>query len=619
MGVPVSARRGAMWRQRGSALISAVALTAIMGVLGLATLGLVTSQIVAAHRERTADASFNLAESIAHLQVAAFNESWPSALPLTCEGAIGAPGGAPAQPDGCVTPELVQASLAGADLQGASWQVRVGDDGDGILRMRVQAATVGPDATERAVEARVDKRSAQALPAGYVIIANAFSGELGLTLNNVSNVAILQHLLGNHKLIRDGKIGLRCNLVHGPITADSDPNTCVMGALSLAGPNGLPGIAAILGLSAITNYGHPSAATPAVMAALRAQAERAGTYRSVVAHEAECFDGPLDADTMVYVDQVGAGDGTCTVTVPVGTTVEAGAIIVNRGRILVRGSGEGTLPGVARTVVWAMNGQQAPSGDIVRLAGAIQVRGMVVVDGFTGTVGLKPAPNAATATQIQADSLAGEVDDAYDALTGLTQEQFDTAAVLIADVDAKRALAEQARNASPYPQRSCPLLHAAPDHQTLITRLGDLAASLQALIDHVGTLPGTESYVAQMAALRADTLAERDKLPNPAPCVLLGLDQILAGLFDVLDGVLGSVTGLLFGQDGLLAYLQELPITLEQELTNKKNNLGQLLTNPLGALTSDGMAIYDPDVVGRLRAEGAAGMVADSFRQVPVE
>lgn len=607
-------------RQRGSALISAVALTAIMTVMGLATLALVGSQIVASSRERAADRSFDLAESIAHLQVGAFNEAWPASPSFTCEGAVTAPGvGTSTDAPECVPADLVAANLAGVDLTGARWTVEGSDGGDGRIRMRVEASTAGPDASERAVEALVDRRSAQALPAGYAVLANAFSGELGIALNQVSNVAVLQHLLGNHKLIRNGRIGLRCNLIHGPITASSDPNTCVMGALSLAGPNGMPGIAAILGLSAITNYGHPSAATPAVMDALRAQAADAGTLRTSVSHGSECAAAPLDEDAIIYVDQVGAGDGTCTVTLPVGSTTEVRALIVDRGRILVRGAGEGTEPGVLRGIVWARNGQEAASGDIIRLAGAVQVRGTVVVDGFNGTVGLRPSPNAATATEIQADSMAEEIDQTHDALTSLTQAQFDLASQHMADVDAARALAEQARNASPYPQRSCPLLQTGPDHGPLIGHLDDLAGALDALIGTAQGLPGTETYVSQLEALRQSVADERDALPSPAPCVLLGLDQILAGLFDVLDGVLVSVTDLLFGSEGLLAYLQGLPITLQETLDEQTGNLGQLLTNPLGAISSDGMVIYDADAVGRLRADGAAGMLADSFRQVPVD
>jgi hypothetical protein len=604
-------------RQRGSALIAAVALTAIMAVLGLATLGLVSGQMVASSRERTADGSFNLAESVAHLQVAAFSHSWPASLPLECDGVISAGELAEAEP-GCVPPGLVAASLAGVDLTGASWAVRADDAGGGRIRLRVSASTVGPEATDRAVEALVDKRSAQALPAGYVIIANAFSGELGIALNSVSNVAILQQMLGNHKLIRDGKIGLRCNLIHGPITSDSDPNTCVMGALGLSGPSGMPGIPAIIGPNALTNYGHPSAATPAVMGALRARAEEAGTMREQVAHGAACFDGPMTADTVVFVEQVGAGDGTCTVDLPVGTTTEVGAVVVNRGRLLIRGVGEGTLPGVLRGVVWAMNGQQATSGDIIRLAGAVQVRGMVVVDGFAGTVGLRPSPNDATATQIQADSMAEEVNEAYDALAGLTQAQFDLAASRIAGVEADRALVAAARNATPYPERNCSQGQRGPDHQELRNRLGDLANSLQSLMTGIQSLPGIDPYVTQLASLRASVLAERDALPHPAPCQSATMEAILAGAFDGIDEVLGGIAVTLSANGGLLGYLQSLPITLEEQWDTKKKNLGQLLTNPLGAITSDGMVIYDAEAVGRLRVEGAAGMVADSFRQIPV-
>lgn len=604
-------------RQRGSALMSAIALMAIMAVVGMATLAMVNTQMVAAGRERSADRSFNLAESIAHLQVGVFSQGWPDAVPFVCEGAmVSSSTGTVTDDPRCVSPQLVAASLSGVDLTGATWRVEVGPGEEGRLTLRVSASTVGPEGADRAVEALVDRRSAQALPSGYVVIANAFSAELGLILNQVSNVAILQQLLGNHLLIRDGKIGLRCNLIHGPVTADDDPNTCVMGALHLAGPNGLPGIAAILGLSAITNYGYPSAATPAVMDSLRDQAIEAGSHVANVAHGTECWSGPMTPETIVYIDQVGAGDGTCTVTLPVGTTTEVAAIIVNRGRILVRGAGESTQPGVVRGVIWAQNGQAATEGDIVRLAGAVQIRGMLVVDGTSGTVSLRPSPNEGTATQIQADSMAEEVDQTHDALASLTQEQFDLVSGLIADVEAARALAQTARNASPYPQRSCPLLQAGPNHTNLKNRLSALAALMQDLITAVPPLPGTSGYVSALQAERQNVIDENAALPQPAPCVLLGLDQILAGLFDVLDATLATVSDLLTGPSGLLGFLESLPIVLQETLDQQTNGLGQLLTNPLGEYSSEGMVIYDAEVVGRLKADGGAGMVSDSFRQV---
>ncbi|MEQ9337658.1 MAG: hypothetical protein RJQ03_10750 [Miltoncostaeaceae bacterium] len=597
--------------------MSAIALMAIMAVVGMATLAMVNTQMVAAGRERSADRSFNLAESIAHLQVGVFSQGWPDAVPFVCEGTMVTPtSGTVTDDPRCVSPQLVAASLTGVDLTGANWRVQVGAGDSGRLTLRVSASTTGPEGADRAVEALVDRRSAQALPSGYVVIANAFSSELGLILNQVSNVAILQQLLGNHLLIRDGKIGLRCNLIHGPVTADDDPNTCVMGALHLAGPNGLPGIAAILGLSAITNYGYPSAATPAVMDSLRTQAIEAGTHVPNVAHGAECWTGPMTSESIIYVDQVGAGDGTCTVTLEMGTTTEVAANIVNRGRVLVRGQGDGSEPGVIRGVIWSQNGQGATTGDIVRLAGAVQVRGMLVVDGTDGTVSLRPSPNEGTATQIQADSMAEEVDETHSALESLTQEQFDLVAGLIADVESKRALVQQARNASPYPRRNCPILQAAPNHQALKGRLADLADSMGDLIIAVPPLPGTSGYVSSLQSERQNVIDQDNALPHPAPCVLLGLDQILAGLFGTLDAVLVTVTDLLTGPSGLLGYLEDLPIVLQETLDQKSNGLGQLLTNQLGEYESEGMVIYDAEAVGRLKADGGAGMVSDSFRQV---
>jgi len=613
-------RRARRRQQRGSALVAAVAMVAIMAVLGMALLAMVDVQTVAANRERTADRAFNLAEAVVNLQAGVFSQAWPAALPFTCEGTITGPGGGTSTPSAdCAPATLVAGSLAGVDLAGSAWRMTATDAGDGRIRVRASATTVGPRAGGRAAEAVIARRSAPALPVGYSVIANNFSGELGLTLNQVTNISILRGLLGDHRLIQGGKVALRCGLLNGALQPGHDPNVCVTGALGLTGPNGLGGLGDILGLQSIVNYGYETAATPAVMASLRTQASARGTLRTTVSHGAECLPGPVASDAVVYIDRVGAGDGACTITLPAGTTTTVGAVIVDRGRIVVRGSGAGTQPGVLSGAVWGMNTQGIAGGDLVTLTGAVQVRGAVVADGVTGTVGLRPGPNPGTPAAIQAEEIAEDITETEGELGGLTQTQLDQLATLIGDAEAKRLAADTARTTRPYPARGCPVLSAAPDHSVLISRLDALSASLLAVINAATPLPGTAPFVTQLTTERAKVIQERDKLPNPSPCVLLGLDQILDGLFDALGSVLGGVTGLLVGPSGLLAHVQNLVTTLTGTLNGLISDLDTLLGDALGGLTTQGMIIHEPAAIAGLRADGGAGVVADSFRQVAME
>lgn len=608
--------------QRGSALVAAIAMVAIMSVLGLALLAMVDVQTAASNRERAADRAFNIAEAVVNLQTRTFGAAWPPSLPLVCEGTItGTGGGTSTDSPDCVDAALVAGSLGAVDLAGSSWEMTATDAGDGRIRLRVSASTVGPRASDRAVQAVISTRSAAAVPAGYGVIANNFSGELGLTLNQVTNIGLLRGVLGDHRLVQGGRIALRCGLLNGALQPGHDPNVCVTGALSLAGPNGLGGLGDILGLQSIVNYGHETAATPAVMASLRAQAEDAGTLRTSVAHGAQCLPAGTGPGDIVYVDQVGAGDGTCLITLPAGTTTRVGGIVVDRGRIEVRGSGSGSQPGVLQGVVWGMNRQAIASGDLITVRGAAQVRGAVIADGTTGTVGLRPGANPGSAEQLQAEQMAGDLTDAEGELGGLSQAQLDQLATLIADAEAARAAVDAARTANPYPNAACSWVLGLPvgfrvNHSVLVSRLDALIASLDAVIGAASALPGAGSYVTQLTTERGKIATERAKFAQPTACVLLALDQILAGVFDLLGGVLGGVTGLLVGPNGLLAYVQNLVTSLTGTVTGLISDLDTLLGDVLGGLTTQGMIVHDPQVVAGLRAHGAPGIEADSFRQV---
>jgi hypothetical protein len=383
-------RRG----QEGWAIATFMVMVAVMLAIGLATLAIVDSQSRASGSERTQASAYSLAEGAMNAQAFMLSRAWPdsasAAFTTSCTQAT-ASGTA-----GCPSQSWLTQSFTGGDYSGATWQTDVRDDGgaystlwsdaalasqpawdqngDGELWVRAKAVVAG---RTRTVVERVQINRTAAFPQGYATIAGRFSTDLGVALNQVVASPLLTGIIGNHQLISGGKLGLRCGLLSG----------CVTGAFSVLNEAGLGSLLA----NDILQYGPTAAVSGDVIAQLRQRALAAGTYYANVASGAACPSPPAGVtDAIIFVEQVGNGDQTCTVTLSGGATTPVRALIVNNGRVAFTGTG--TYQGV----VYAVNAQRASLGDSAREVVSIQsnakVRGMVLADGTGGAIGIYPPP-----------------------------------------------------------------------------------------------------------------------------------------------------------------------------------------------------------------------------------
>jgi hypothetical protein len=382
-------RRG----QEGWALVTFTLLVAIMFMVGLATLAVVDSQTRASGVERTRVSAFTVAEGAMNAQAFMLSRAWPgsSALAFTQSCTQGT-----SAVTGCPDQTWLARSFTGGDYANVTWQTDVRDNSgsygsvwddaalasqaawdqnaDGQLWVRSRAVLAG---RTRTLVQRVQINRTAAFPQGYATVVGRFSTDLGVTLNQVVASPLLTGVIGNHKLISGGKLGLRCGVLSG----------CVTGAFAVLTELGLSSLLA----NDIVQYGPTAAVSPDVIAQLRQRALAAGTYYPSVASGAACPSPPAGNTTAtIFVEQVGTGDQTCTVTLSGGATVQVRALVVNNGRVTFTGTG--TYQGI----VYAANAQRATLGDtsreVVRIESNAKVRGMVAIDGTGGGLGIYPPP-----------------------------------------------------------------------------------------------------------------------------------------------------------------------------------------------------------------------------------
>jgi hypothetical protein len=215
------------------------------------------------------------------------------------------------------------------------------------------------------------------VPRPYAVLTGRFSTDLGVALNQVVASPLLTNLIGNHKLISGGKIGLRCGVLSGCVTSVF----ALLTALQLD----------TLFANEVVQYHSTTAASDDVIAQLRQRALDAGTYYESVAAGAACPAPPVGNTTaIIFVEQVGTGDDTCTVTLTTTSTPRVQALVIGSGRLQF--SGNGSYEGV----VWALNRQRLTLGDgareVVRIQDNARVRGTVLADGAGGSVGVYPPP-----------------------------------------------------------------------------------------------------------------------------------------------------------------------------------------------------------------------------------
>jgi hypothetical protein len=156
------------------------------------------------------------------------------------------------------------------------------------------------------------------------------------------------------------------------------------------------------------------AASAASIAQLKQQAMVTNTYVASAAGSASSSSPPAcpipagaNANTIVYIEQVGAGTVGSTVGGPgdqfcvldVSSNVSFKALIIGSGRVVLRGNNSETAGGTLTGVVYALNEQRATLGDaalptreVIRIDRGAHVRGGVFADGKSAQVGIYPPP-----------------------------------------------------------------------------------------------------------------------------------------------------------------------------------------------------------------------------------
>lgn len=343
-------------------------------------------------------------------------------------------------------------------------------DGHRTLWVRAQADvkdSTGALLRSRAIAVKVQQDDAPFTPPlAYAVGTGSFSTDLGNTasglLKNVTNNptllnGVLGKVLGTNgkSLIEDkaAKIGMRCGVLNGlePLKSGSgvvptidpkllDLNLCLGGVLG-----GLDGITKATGLDTLTdgilganryvNLDGYTMAPAGAADAYRIEAQRNGTYRGVTAGVSTIAGttAPADAptcnvpwtsvtkDTVVFIEQVGTGEQYCVI--PDG--VKAKAVVVARGRVIVRGPFEGLVymlnlnecdgaPTTGCTSTFRSQHRGATASEkareVVRVEGAGSVKGAVWTDGAYSQVGLYPStPAREAAVKTETDRVLGNL------------------------------------------------------------------------------------------------------------------------------------------------------------------------------------------------------------------
>ena len=418
----------------GWAAVTAIVLTSIMLVMGLALLATVDTQGNQTRVQRNAESSFNLAEAALNAEAFLISRSWPNTPPAatSCSTVASINGN-------LASDSLIQDIVADSFRQdeyapGASWKVNVCDDtgvstdtwtdaklgsaqgydanGNEKLWVRAQSEVRG---VRRAVAAMVVVQRPPILPQDYAILTGGMSAQLSWASDQLTGGALLgpltTRLFNDSKMVSGGRIGVRCGLLEA----------CVAGVFAGLSQTALKDL---LVANQTVQYGSSQALSDVAITGLRAQAQLDGTYVQTVANNGSCIPSGATGEDIVFVETVGDGDQFCTIDTNAGGGAPAyRMVIVASGRIKVQGSG------TVSSVVYAANRQRHNLGDdrmsrtpapgcvglankvpdpceIVRVESGARVRGAIFADGRTGDVNIYP-PHSNPSNCITVDLILG--------------------------------------------------------------------------------------------------------------------------------------------------------------------------------------------------------------------
>lgn len=416
--------------QGGWVIVPAMAMITLMLALGLAMLAIVDAQTGASARDQRADSSFNGAESVMGGAVAALGSQggWNSidtTDPTPCGEKTYTAANTPGTTFGESLRQFVTRSLG---TSAGNWKVNLCAVASttepwsesylitrrahptltsaapalaDMLWVRAQATVRGET---RAVAARADVKSAQKLlPTQYAIATGSMgTSDFGPSVNTLVTNGLLGALLNNSNgaMIQDlaAKIGVRCGLLN---LLDPNPDTktlCLAGTLAsaddflnLLGEAGTL-LTDTLGTGRFVQLPSHQTATAAEQESWKRQAQINGTYFASLPDGAACLPATTSQTSIVYIETIGDGNGTCHVTGP--NSRRAAMLYVGSGRIRIDGDSQDNA--TFNGVVYAANKNES-GGNIVSLVNRGWVEGAIFVDGPGKTWIDPPNPSVTTA------------------------------------------------------------------------------------------------------------------------------------------------------------------------------------------------------------------------------
>jgi hypothetical protein len=410
----------ALRNERGSALITAVLVVAMMTGLGTAMISVVDTQTAQTRVQRSSDATYNLAEATLNAEAFLLGRNWPqSTANMPTPGGPASPcsgqtiTGTLDHPPASATPPLrdqVQSILAETNTgatnpSAAKWWVTACQEGGrnawdaSLLNGLAYDPTVVSDPAPKPrrmwvrAEAQIDGRrralaalvqtGQQSVFPNLALVAGKMGDDLGNAVNAITNTALLggvTNLLIHSDPMVVGDIGLRCALLDG-----NDLLGCLSGTLFKT-TTALGSIGALLQANNYVDFRSDSTISADQLALLRQQAQATGTYYpptstgvGSVAAGASCLPAG-SAGKMVFIEKVGDGTGSCYLNTA--GNPSAKALIVGSGgvRVCTNGGcgngGSGTFTGV----IYALHRTATTLADVTIENGAKVVGGVYVDD-----------------------------------------------------------------------------------------------------------------------------------------------------------------------------------------------------------------------------------------------
>ena len=388
---------------RGSALIPALLITAILLGFGMASLSLVDGEQRDSRRERERESSFQLAEGVLNAEIYRLSTRWPGKVstpyPSVCTATsthADCPGGA-----------TLQANFSGPDYtRPTSWKVEVRDNADGAQKNFYSESLINGSTTYN--DANGDNFlwvRAEADVAGRkrVLVALVEAENVTLNFPNATLVA------GKFEVSNSGnKVMIDTNGVNNEWTPGDIIVRCALSDANCAKWD--QGKGQIEPATIRSNPDQPKAVSPEALDQLRARAQAEGNYYTGCAPSLEGVNGP---GGMVFMENAEGCmfNGNHTYNSP----TKPGYVVIANGTPTLNGNAE------FYGVIYHANESES-NAMLINMKGNISIFGSIVIDGAGGLsagsskVNLVYNPNAFAG--LQAFGTAGLVQNTFREVDG---------------------------------------------------------------------------------------------------------------------------------------------------------------------------------------------------------